>query len=118
MLFVDDDKTKLLERHVALDQRVRADDDAGAALGGAVALVVTLGPPPACGALFVLGAPLLAFLLSPWGLALLGLLVGSFLNVCIYRIPTKEGLWESLSAIIFPPSRCPRCQNRIPGWTR
>lgn len=45
-----------------------------------------------------------------------GAVVGSFLNVCIYRIPTKEGLWESLSAIIFPPSRCPRCQNRIPGW--
>lgn len=45
-----------------------------------------------------------------------GTVVGSFLNVCIYRIPTKEGLLESLHAIVFPASRCPKCQNRIPGW--
>lgn len=35
-------------------------------------------------------------------LATLGLAVGSFLNVCIYRIPRRESLWH-------PPSRCPAC---------
>ncbi|WP_461206959.1 prepilin peptidase [Clostridium sp. DL1XJH146] len=36
----------------------------------------------------------------------LGLLIGSFLNVCIYRIPNKE-------SIAFPPSHCTNCDNRI-----
>ena len=49
-------------------------------------------------------------------LFVLGTVVGSFLNVCIYRIPTQERFWASLYAIVFPPSRCPRCQNRIPAW--
>ena len=35
-----------------------------------------------------------------------GLLIGSFLNVCIYRIPKGE-------SIIFPPSSCPSCGERI-----
>lgn len=35
-----------------------------------------------------------------------GLIVGSFLNVCIYRIPIEIG-------ISFPPSHCPVCQERI-----
>lgn len=34
--------------------------------------------------------------------ALMGLVIGSFLNVCIYRLP----LGQSLSS---PPSRCPKC---------
>lgn len=38
--------------------------------------------------------------------ALLGAAVGSFLNVCISRIP--EGL-----SIVFPASRCPRCGHPI-----
>ena len=33
---------------------------------------------------------------------LLGIIVGSFLNVCIYRLPKKEG-------IVFPDSYCPMC---------
>lgn len=37
---------------------------------------------------------------------LFGLIVGSFLNVCITRIP--EG-----TSIVSPRSRCPRCQNPI-----
>jgi leader peptidase (prepilin peptidase)/N-methyltransferase len=37
----------------------------------------------------------LALLLSPWGLALLGLCVGSFLNVVVHRLPTMymRGWW-------------------------
>ncbi len=35
-----------------------------------------------------------------------GLVVGSFLNVCIYRIPKNE-------SIVSPPSRCPSCGGRI-----
>ncbi len=37
---------------------------------------------------------------------LLGLCLGSFLNVCIYRIPAGE-------SIINPPSRCPFCKEHI-----
>ena len=35
-----------------------------------------------------------------------GLAVGSFLNVCIYRLPLKK-------SIIFPASHCPKCGNKI-----
>lgn len=38
----------------------------------------------------------------------LGILIGSFLNVCIYRIPRGE-------SIVFPPSHCTNCGNRI-AW--
>jgi leader peptidase (prepilin peptidase)/N-methyltransferase len=37
-----------------------------------------------------------------------GLCVGSFLNVCIWRIPQNE-------SIIFPPSHCPKCNNEL-SW--
>jgi leader peptidase (prepilin peptidase)/N-methyltransferase len=37
---------------------------------------------------------------------MLGLAVGSFLNVCIYRIPLKK-------SIVNPPSSCPQCGERI-----
>ncbi len=40
--------------------------------------------------------------------AILGLAVGSFLNVCIYRIPRKESL-------LHPPSRCPQCGTGL-AW--
>ena len=36
----------------------------------------------------------------------LGLFIGSFLNVCIYRIPKGE-------SVIWPPSHCPKCGERI-----
>lgn len=37
---------------------------------------------------------------------LLGLTIGSFLNVCIYRIPRGK-------SVSFPPSHCPHCKNRL-----
>lgn len=37
---------------------------------------------------------------------IVGLLIGSFLNVCIYRIPLKE-------SIAFPPSHCPSCGTSL-----
>jgi leader peptidase (prepilin peptidase)/N-methyltransferase len=36
----------------------------------------------------------------------LGLVIGSFLNVCIHRIPKGE-------SVVWPPSHCPRCGERI-----
>ena len=35
-----------------------------------------------------------------------GLILGSFLNVCIHRIPRRESL-------VHPPSACPQCNERI-----
>ncbi len=35
-----------------------------------------------------------------------GLLIGSFLNVCIHRIPRKQ-------SIVLPASRCPSCQKAL-----
>ncbi len=37
---------------------------------------------------------------------ILGLIVGSFSNVCIYRIPRNE-------SIIYPASHCPKCRSKI-----
>ena len=39
----------------------------------------------------------------------LGLIIGSFLNVCIYRIPRKL-------SIIKPFSFCPTCKNTLKPW--
>ena len=41
-------------------------------------------------------------------IAVLGLVIGSFLNVCIYRLPEGE-------SIIKPPSHCPKCKKRLRG---
>jgi leader peptidase (prepilin peptidase)/N-methyltransferase len=48
--------------------------------------------------------PILAFL--GLGILLIGTVVGSFLNVCIYRIP-----WQK--SVIWPSSRCPHCCSAI-----
>ena len=39
----------------------------------------------------------------------LGLLIGSFLNVVIYRVPAGK-------SIVSPPSACPNCDSRIAGY--
>jgi leader peptidase (prepilin peptidase) / N-methyltransferase len=41
--------------------------------------------------------------------ALVGLAIGSFLNVVIYRVPRGE-------SIMFPASRCPSCQRPLAAW--
>lgn len=46
-----------------------------------------------------------AELLAAWFFAM-GLCVGSFLNVCISRIPAQR-------SVVFPPSACPTCGSRI-----
>ncbi|MCK9604598.1 MAG: prepilin peptidase [Candidatus Omnitrophica bacterium] len=40
---------------------------------------------------------------------LFGSMVGSFLNVCIHRMPLGE-------SIVWPRSRCPKCNKKIPGY--
>ena len=46
---------------------------------------------------------------SSWFLGAIGLILGSFYNVCIYRIP-RESFWESKR------SHCPGCGSLIPYW--
>ena len=40
---------------------------------------------------------------------IIGAMLGSFFNVCIYRLPRGEG-------IIFPGSHCPKCQAQLKPW--
>jgi leader peptidase (prepilin peptidase) / N-methyltransferase len=44
----------------------------------------------------------------PWLAGVWGLAIGSFLNVCILRLPAG-------TSIVFPPSRCPACGHRL-AW--
>lgn len=38
-----------------------------------------------------------------------GSIAGSFLNVCIHRLPKKE-------SVLYPPSHCPKCNHGIPWY--
>lgn len=40
---------------------------------------------------------------------ILGLMIGSFLNVVIYRLPADE-------SIVFPGSHCPNCNRTLTAW--
>lgn len=40
---------------------------------------------------------------------ILGLLLGSFYNVCILRLPLEE-------SVVHTPSHCPQCKNNIPWY--
>ena len=44
----------------------------------------------------------------PWQMAAMGLLIGSFLNVCILRLPAGV-------SVVRPASRCPRCGHLL-AW--
>ncbi len=74
----------------------------------------------------------LQLLLTPWGLAVLGLCVGSFLNVVIHRMPLMlEAQWKADAQAMLhpdaaaapeegerlslakPASRCPKCGHQI-----
>lgn len=55
--------------------------------------------------------------LPPWivlsYLFMIGAIVGSFLNVCIYRIPTRDRFLDQLRSLSNRPSHCPRCNTNI-----
>jgi leader peptidase (prepilin peptidase)/N-methyltransferase len=46
--------------------------------------------------------------LAPLAMVLIGLCVGSFLNVCIHRLPLKQ-------SVVWPASRCPGCGHEL-AW--
>lgn len=71
---------------------------------------------------------LITLVLTPWGLGLLGLCVGSFLNVVVHRMPKMlEARWQADAADMLgqqppkidpislskPASRCPACGHAI-----
>ncbi len=51
------------------------------------------------------GLPIMVYAL----VGLLGLVLGSFFNVCIYRLPREE-------SIVWPGSHCPRCGHALSAW--
>ena len=54
-----------------------------------------------------------AWIVLPY-LFVMGASIGSFLSVCVYRLPRAGGrLIDGLRAISHPPSSCPKCGTRI-----
>ncbi|EGS1130237.1 prepilin peptidase [Salmonella bongori] len=47
--------------------------------------------------------------------SVIGLCVGSFLNVVIYRIPLSYTCHGGGMSVAFPPSHCPVCKHSIPA---
>jgi leader peptidase (prepilin peptidase)/N-methyltransferase len=50
--------------------------------------------------------PLFFYIFYVITISILGACIGSFLNVCIYRIPLRQ-------SIIYPGSHCPNCKEKI-----
>jgi leader peptidase (prepilin peptidase)/N-methyltransferase len=50
-----------------------------------------------------------ALLVAPWFLGIVGTFIGSFLNVCIHRMPSHR-------SIVWPGSACPACGAPIAPW--
>ena len=44
---------------------------------------------------------------------ILGSVIGSFLNVCVHRLPDHETISGGWKGLFHPPSRCPRCFHSI-----
>lgn len=47
--------------------------------------------------------------------SIVGLCIGSFLNVVIYRIPLSYISHSERISVAFPPSHCPSCKHTIPA---
>lgn len=62
---------------------------------------------------------MIPFDIPPWlmlpFLFLIGCCIGSFVNVCVHRIPQHERLFDQLRGLWSPPSRCPKCLKPIPS---
>jgi len=52
------------------------------------------------------------WIMLPW-LFTFGAVVGSFANVCIYRLPQRDRLLDQLKGLSWPPSSCTSCGKRI-----
>ena len=106
----------------------------GVLVGGLIIAMYLPDLPARCcrlsmGLIDFLASHVLAFVLSA---AVLGLLVGSFLNVVIYRVPImmqREWRMQAREYLEYPPepigerfnllvpsSRCPHCGHRIRAW--
>lgn len=46
-------------------------------------------------------------------LFILGAVIGSFLNVLVYRLPQHEDILQAWRGVCHPPSSCPFCKRRI-----
>ena len=69
------------------------------------------------------GLPIWFVLLSVF---VLGSIIGSFLNVCVHRLPTHDSITAGWKGLFHPPSHCPRClypiqmTDNVPvfGWLK